>query len=420
MLSFKKEENMSTKLTYKHRGRYKENEILDLSDKDAKECKKMLSEGKLASIKLLILSEKECVDLTRNQVLNLTNLREIIWPKANVIGVNLFKRTSLKYATIYDCPIIGAGSFNCSEIEEITLPANLEVIGESAFCGCAKLNKVNMENMKNNISIPESCFYGASKLSKFDFTRVSTIGKEAFAVSGIESIELNSNIEKIDFGAFSESKLKTIKFNAKINFEDGYQFSECANLKEVDFNNMIESIPDNFFWCCCNLDVLKNTESIKHVGQEGFKETCIREINMPNLQIIERYAFASTKIESICLPDMVECVGVGAFAGCRKLKSVIWNEKCQTISDLTFRECTMLESLSHFENVKEIGHRILKRAGSATIIFEQLISLETESFYEFTGVVDLRKTSIFIDADSLNNMQNVLLPYYYDSVKTND
>ena len=101
------------------------------------------------------------------------------------------------------------GFFYQSAVEKITLPEGLTEIPAAAFNQAANLKEVNIPNS------------------------VTTIGINAFAGSGLETLEILSTVTSIGYGAFRDMEsleTATIEGNVKI---PAYAFRSCTNLKTV-------------------------------------------------------------------------------------------------------------------------------------------------------------------------------------------
>lgn len=99
-------------------------------------------------------------------------------------------------------------AYRCKNLQTITNTDHFEKIGEKAFCEC-----------KN--------------LQSFDMNNVQTIGKNAFAESGIKKAYL-PNVVYVSEGAFTSCEnLKSIYVGEKCQKIDAYAFSGCPSLTTV-------------------------------------------------------------------------------------------------------------------------------------------------------------------------------------------
>lgn len=93
------------------------------------------------------------------------------------------------------------GIFSGKEFSEVTLPACLERIDESAFYGCKNLTTINLSDSIRYIG--DNAFYGCSSLKNIHWPlRLTTIGSKAFRQTALETISLPEGVTSVGDGAF--------------------------------------------------------------------------------------------------------------------------------------------------------------------------------------------------------------------------
>lgn len=93
------------------------------------------------------------------------------------------------------------GIFSGREFTEVTLPACLERIDESAFYGCKNLTTINLSDSIRYIG--DDAFYGCSSLKNIHWPlRLTTIGSKAFRQTALETISLPEGVTSVGDGAF--------------------------------------------------------------------------------------------------------------------------------------------------------------------------------------------------------------------------
>lgn len=93
------------------------------------------------------------------------------------------------------------GIFSGREFTEVTLPACLERIDESAFRGCENLTTINLSDSIRYIGY--DAFYGCSSLKNIHWPlRLTTIGSRAFRQTALETISLPEGVTSVGDGAF--------------------------------------------------------------------------------------------------------------------------------------------------------------------------------------------------------------------------
>lgn len=155
--------------------------------------------------------------------------------------------------------IIGMMAFYRNNmIKSVSIPPSVEVIGKSSFAYCYNLSKV--------------------------------------AFNG------NSNLRKIEDGAFYETSIQNISFPSSLQEIGGYSFYKCRNLRTISF------------------------------AEES------------KLEVIGTFAFKKAIIESIEFPSSLEKIGDFAFNRCYKLKSVSFLDKSKSVEmfHMSFVNCRLL------------------------------------------------------------------------------
>ena len=146
-------------------------------------------------------------------------------------------------------------------LTSVTLPNTITYIGARSFKECPKLK---------SIDLPES---------------LESLGFEAFASSGLESITIPNSVTKVD--------------------EYGRVFSFCENLSEVVVSENLTSIENLFFEGCSSLKKIVLPNSITRIGRRAFAQC--------------------TSLDTLSIPSGVIVIDESAFEGCnfKSLKSYI-------------------------------------------------------------------------------------------------
>ncbi len=121
---------------------------------------------------------------------------------------------------------------NCKLLSRIVLPDSLTHIGASAFYLCEALK---------SISIPANCF---KSVGGNGFLVQQS--QNAFAMSGLETVELAEGIEIIQTGLFRGTKISQIELPSTVQVIEGEAFADCANLKNIVLNEGVKKIHYSF------------------------------------------------------------------------------------------------------------------------------------------------------------------------------
>lgn len=127
------------------------------------------------------------------------------------------------------------------------LPAALKVVGEEAF---------RSDDSISRVIIP---------------SKVTEIGKRAFAESSIEEIWLNVGLQTIGEGAFEDcAKLKRITLTDGIAIVGKDTFANCTALESVVLPESIVRIESGAFAGCAGLKTINLPENVKYIAPDAF------------------------------------------------------------------------------------------------------------------------------------------------------
>lgn len=129
--------------------------------------------------------------------------------------------------------------------------------------------------------IDDYAFFSDEAIKSVSFSqadKLKTIGINAFnGCSGLKTLEIPSNIEKLSFGSFQN----------------------CASLESLVINGGMDEIPAQCFYGCGKLCNITIPQSVKSIGDRAF-------MNCESLSVFE-------------IPDSVEYIAPNAFDGCESL-----------------------------------------------------------------------------------------------------
>ncbi|MDE6289238.1 MAG: leucine-rich repeat domain-containing protein, partial [Ureaplasma sp.] len=184
----------------------------------------------------------------------------------------------------------------CTNLSNVVLPNNLEIIGRWVFWKCSSLK---------TIRLPDS---------------LVQISRSAFHSSGLTTINLPSKLQKLDLYAFySCSSLKSVNnlMNTKITIISEYLFYGCNNLESIYLPSNIETIESYSFYSCSKLKSISLPNKITSIGNYSFYRCLsLQEFNFPSeLKSIGNYAFDTcSALKNIVLPEKLNFIGNAAFA----------------------------------------------------------------------------------------------------------
>lgn len=228
--------------------------------------------------------------------------------------------TGLEYLDMTETTVteIPAEAFTKNRIRTIKWPANLKVIGGSAFYD---------KYLMGPLVLPET---------------LDSIGPSAFYKNSIESVSMPH---------------KQIVFANDI-------FRENPNLTKVEFNSCASYMTNNMFYSCKKLRSVSGMECVKTIGGSVFAECdSLRTVGDIVPTTIGRYAFYNCKkLESFDL-SQVTSVGEYAFQSCHTFKSVHM-PNVTSLGNLCFYDCAGLTEVSVGDKVSQIAREAFRSCPS--------------------------------------------------------
>ena len=207
--------------------------------------------------------------------------------------------------------------FNCTSLEQIALPNNLEVLGMGCFKGCASLKEATLKDTAVT-ELPNELFSGCTSL-------VMVTLNDATNMLGNNVFENCSALAKLN----SENNEFILKDATSIIGTS--VFKGCTALEKIRLSKEIETISANAFEGCTNL----------------------KEVELA----------AGTRLQVI---------GNSAFAGCSKLETFAFGAEPTIISRNAFQNCVGLTSMYIPRNVTEAEAGAFTGCANVVFYFENI------------------------------------------------
>ncbi len=281
---------------------------------------------------------------------------------------------------------IGESAFEkCSGLVEITIPARLRDIRNSAFRECVDLTTVKAPNNYQGLmhSIGNYAFSGCTKLSELDYRILDLeslgdyafsgcagltgeislsgfnlkVGERAFAAcSGITSVSLGShgpdgsNTASIGDFAFAECEnLSRIYIWGQAVSLGRYVFAACGRLARAELSESgLERIEYGTFWGCELLERIDFSDNLKNIGEQAFQ--------------------GCTSLRNIILPPSVESIESRGFAGCYNLRQIRFSSGIASIGDNAFLECSRLNDVYYIGTEQDWKNTQIATTGNENLI----------------------------------------------------
>ena len=131
-------------------------------------------------------------------------------------------------------------------------------------------------------------------------------------------------------------------------------FSNCRQLKSVEFGSGLESIPSNAF-SNTSIESVVFPENIQYIGGSAFRYSSLKNIKFENPAVyIDNWAFYDCPLDELILGDKMTEISEGAFAG-TSIKVLDIPDSVTRIVYQAFMDCEALSDINIPENVVEIG-----------------------------------------------------------------
>ncbi|MBR1611859.1 MAG: leucine-rich repeat domain-containing protein, partial [Methanobrevibacter sp.] len=210
---------------------------------------------------------------------------------------------------------IGEAAFsNSDRITSITIPENITNIGISAFFNCLKLTTINFNAVTlDNLGQNSNIFYNAGKNG-----------------TGI-TVNIGNSVKSIPNYLFyiqelsGRPKIKTVNFGENLQSIGNNAFQFCSNINSLTIPNSVISIGDSAFQYCTGLTSVVLPSNIVQIGSSVFRDCrALTSIIIPNaVERISEYAFYGCEnLNSILIPNSVDSIGGSAFFNCSGLTSI--------------------------------------------------------------------------------------------------
>ena len=269
--------------------------------------------------------------------------------------------------------------YNCHSLQ-ISLPQNIDSIGDYAFNGCDRITSITF--VGKNIGF--GAFKGCCQLITADLSRsrltelkndvfqddtmlkevylplsLTKIGSGVFKTCRkLTEINLPAKVQEIGIGAFQNcNALCEIRIPREVRRIKAHAFRGCYSLKTVSGLKGLISLGASVFYQCISLKDIHLPDGIEELGTAAFyacKNLC--EISIPNsIKALSDNLFERCEnLSEICLPEGISAIPVNFAKDCFSLKTIKVPQNVRLIRAGAFRNCELLDDVRIPEGVAEI------------------------------------------------------------------
>lgn len=308
----------------------------------------------------------------------------------NGISLNDIKSLILPDETVFLYGETNELFMNCTALEHIELPSNLENLGDWMFAGCSGLTSIIIPesvsgigeyvfsecDSLSSITIPDSAvnvgsdiFYGCDNLQHVTIGNgmndISYIGLSS--IGSLKSLTIGDSVTSIPYqGLYYLSNLETVSLGSSVTNIEGYAFGGCSSLSSITISADDVYIGEFAFSNCTSLTSIELPGAMTAIN-EGLFENCsgLTSMVMPS---------GVTSVYDASYPNY----GTAPFEGCGNLTSMTLGEGMSEIPSHLFDSCTALESVEIPGSVTHLGDSAFNSCSnlSRIILHEGLLSID--------------------------------------------
>ena len=244
-------------------------------------------------------------------------------------------------------------------IVSITIPGSVKDIGNNAFEGCTKLERViftNPEKTSKNLIIRLSAFQNCKKLTECEIPAraYQVVGNVFKGCTSLTEVTVNKNNPYYftdDCGVLFGPAL----VNYEPQYDDAYALQSYPAGRQGAYTipskvngKEIDQIWTSGFEGASGLTDITIPASIGRLGTAAFESTGLTHVTIPDtVQQVDPAVFQNcTKLVSVKLPAELAEIDQYMFANCISLQHVDMPDSITKINIYAFHNCTSLTSLA--------------------------------------------------------------------------
>lgn len=385
--------------------------------------------------------------LTKSEALDVTDIGTVF---ANLVS-DAF--TFDEFAEFVNVKTIQENAFMNCNVTKLTLPKDIETIGQGAFQGCDGLTEIDFGQNTKLTTIPRFCFYQCQSLSKV-ILPASITKIEQYAFGGTR------NIQHLAVSGTEISKNVVVVPNTLTTIVDGafetFSSTDTGNVINIDCGLVSVEIPaklglisdgklDKYMLRGENITAFTvNDKSTTYVAVDGvlynktqqtiYKYPCGKSdlttyTTLDNCITLYDYSFYNTQLEHITLNRIITQFGQHVFAFNNNLLDIDMSlsTSLKVIGNYAYQNCVALTAITYPTSLEEFGNHIYERCDAMTDIVipntvktvgnyfivecNNIESLELpDSITTVKRVIDPRNPDCFMK--SCHNLKYIKFPKY--------
>lgn len=287
-----------------------------------------------------------------------------------------------------DVKTIGKMCFASADVEEVILPEGIKCIESKAFADCFNLKKINFpEGLE---TVKDRTFMNCGSLVEVILPTILTkIGDYDFYNAGIKQLTLPDpkNVLSTGISVFSAIKVKSINVPKNLRLNKA-MFSNCQQLRTVNFESNWVTIPERCFYYCTSLEKIDISKAL-FIKDAAFLECYSLSVNViPAYTCVSACSFMKTGVKDVTIEDISK-VGEKAFSDCKSLKKLTINvpDGPTSVSSALVKGCKNLQTVvftGRTKNLTVIEAAAFKETKNLNTISlpDTIKTISKEAFYD--------------------------------------
>jgi len=305
--------------------------------------------------------------------------------------------------------------------ECLHFPSKIEFEGRDYFVkliGNKKTpQKVREVYVPEGVLILDDSFNGFYCLEKIHLpSTLESIESYSFhECDSLSSIDIPTSVERIGFGAFSNSGITKINIPRSVKVFSECMFHTCKKLEEVVFEGDLEVLKSRTFMDCESLVRVKLPENLISFEGECFRGcSSLEKIIIPGrVKKLSRFLFYNCQcLTEVIFPEKINYFGESCFEGCKSLKHIEIPSGVLEIGMRAFKD-TAIESLYIPEDVEQLGYGITNGCNQLTSIVVSPDNLSFTSGDNYNAVFDRNMTVLITGCKTTTIPPTVKTIYHF-------
>lgn len=259
----------------------------------------------------------------------------------------------------------------CKSLTNIVIPDSVTEISPGVFANCESLESLTVPcigYMSGEYIYPIAGWFGSLwQTDKYDESKYYRIPGYYYTKDytqnstnywgiplSFKSVTFTKG-ENI-FGLTDLSSLTSVTLPQSAKTIEDWTFKDCNNLNRIDLPINLQKIGAFAFSGCTKLEKVNIPDSVTIMREQAFAYcSALNDLTIGvGLSQIPAYAFQSSGISSLILPDKIQKIGNGAFHSCENLSSITFGNALKEIGEKSFCLCSNLRELNIPQQVETL------------------------------------------------------------------